>query len=231
MKQATPAGGVSIGSSSISVSSSSASANVPAVNSAAAASLPSVNAIAAQFAGQLTANMPNRQSNWGLDEDSGRRAGVKGGGGTRMDSTARHTLMAKLAAGAGMDMPAVNAPATDGAGGATSLGASGSNPAGLPSRFCVAVNMFDAAEETEADWALDIQEDVGEEVAKHGTLEECHVDSRANPPLTGAVYLRFQQLQSAVAAAQALHGRWFGKRLVSVMFLTEGEYDAKRQGW
>merc|ERR1719412_2531090 len=77
-------------------------------------------------------------------------------------------------------------------------------------------NMFDPATETEADFDLDIREDVMEEVQKYGTLRHIYVDKVSSD---GLVYLKF-----AKNTAQALNGRWFAQNQIKCEYMDEAAY-------
>merc|ERR1719412_2250865 len=74
-------------------------------------------------------------------------------------------------------------------------------------------SMFDPSTETEADFDLDIREDVMEEVSKYGTLRHIYVDKVSKE---GLVYLKFSAPDHAGAKAtfDALNGRWFGQNQI-----------------
>ena len=56
-----------------------------------------------------------------------------------------------------------------------------------------------------------------------GKVEHCFVDKRS----VGNVYLLFDALPSAKAAAEKLHGRWFDAKRIMVSYMTIPEYVAK----
>ena len=71
-------------------------------------------------------------------------------------------------------------------------------------------NMFDPAEESDADWDQEIREDVMEECGKFGTVVHCHVEKQKPG---GLVFLKFAALEPAVQAAMSLNGRFFACKL------------------
>ncbi len=83
--------------------------------------------------------------------------------------------------------------------------------------------MFDPTTETEVGWEHEIRDEVMEECSKFGKVIHCGVDKHS----MGDVYLLFEALGSAKAAAQALHGRWFALKQIQVKYLTLPEYVAK----
>merc|ERR1711890_108731 len=67
-------------------------------------------------------------------------------------------------------------------------------------------NMFDPVTEREPAWDQEIRDDVVEECNKHGEVMHIYVD-KASPQ--GNVYVKCVNVSTAVAAVNALHGRWF----------------------
>ncbi|CDH60257.1 splicing factor cc1-like protein [Lichtheimia corymbifera JMRC:FSU:9682] len=91
------------------------------------------------------------------------------------------------------------------------------------SRTIMLNNMFNPAEETEPDWVKDLETDVKEECTKFGQVEHIHV----NEDSLGEVYLKFESVESAQNALEALDGRWFGGKQISAVFVPEAIYNAK----
>lgn len=67
-------------------------------------------------------------------------------------------------------------------------------------------NMFDPLSETNPSWDIEIRDDVIEECNKHGGVLHVYVD-KASPQ--GNVYVKCPNINTAVAAVNSLHGRWF----------------------
>ena len=67
-------------------------------------------------------------------------------------------------------------------------------------------NMFDPVTEREPAWDQEIRDDVIDECNKHGGVSHIYVD-KASPQ--GNVYVKCPNVSTAVAAVNALHGRWF----------------------
>ncbi|CAM9418416.1 unnamed protein product, partial [Heterosigma akashiwo] len=183
--------------------------------------------------------------NWKLDDD--------GGQGMAMSVQNKVQLMAKLGQQAGIQLPpqaaelakanpllaplAGAAVPTPGAGallggfpGAPPPPAgpppapSAPPPAGSPS-FCFLIrNMFDPSTETEDGWDLDVKEDVEEECSKYGPVLHSYVEAQRPG---GLVYLLFSTVAAAQQAAQALNGRWFAGRAISVEYLVPEAYVAQ----
>ena len=164
----------------------------------------------------------------------------------RMTSSQKTELRFKLAARAGIALPArqavpvpVPAPSppsmvasgaaplgSDG-GGSGSGGGGGGGIAGAPSTCLVLQNVFDLAEEaaTGADWDVELKgEVVGEVSAKHGAVRHSYVES-ARPG--GLVYLMMGTVDAAASVAAAMHGRFFGGHELGVRFVPPPEYEAK----
>ncbi|KAL8478859.1 hypothetical protein ACS0TY_030661 [Phlomoides rotata] len=99
-------------------------------------------------------------------------------------------------------------------------------PVGTPSECLLLKNMFDPATEDEPEFDLDIRDDVQEECSKYGGVKHIYVDKNS----AGYVYLRFDSVEGAARAQQAMHRRWFARRLISAIFLQPYEYDAKFKG-
>ncbi|GFQ02661.1 RNA-binding protein 39 [Phtheirospermum japonicum] len=99
-------------------------------------------------------------------------------------------------------------------------------PIGTPSECLLLKNMFDPATEVDAEFDLDIRDDVRDECSKYGQVKHIHVDKNS----AGYVYLRFDSVEAASLAQQAMHKRWFARRLISAIFLQPYEYDAKFKG-
>jgi len=161
---------------------------------------------------------------WKLEDDD-QSSGRQGGGGVAMNANTRRALMAKLAGGVGGDMVAEQQQRT-----AQAIAASvpkDTGPGriqGAPSKFLLIKNMFNPAEETEADWADAVREDTEIECSKFGKVLHCSVDQQSQG---GHVYLMFDSIQAGVDASHALHGRWFAKRMVQVEYLKRDVYIEK----
>ena len=72
-------------------------------------------------------------------------------------------------------------------------------------------NMFDPTQEAAANptWDAEVRDDVIEECNKYGGVVHLLVD-KVSP--TGNVYVKCPNIATAVAAVNALHGRWFAGR-------------------
>ena len=77
-------------------------------------------------------------------------------------------------------------------------------------------NMFDPINEREPAWDQEIRDDVVEECNKHGGVVHIYVD-KASPQ--GNVYVKCPNIACAVAAVNALHGRWFAGKYPVLLLL------------
>lgn len=78
----------------------------------------------------------------------------------------------------------------------------------MPSIYC---------RESAPNWDVEIRDDVIEECNRHGGCVHVFVD-KASPQ--GNVYVKCPTINTAVAAVNSLHGRWFGGELVRIEKLT-----------
>ncbi|GAA6028663.1 hypothetical protein JCM8097_007336 [Rhodosporidiobolus ruineniae] len=131
----------------------------------------------------------------------------------KLDQNARIELMQKLAR---TDRPAFDLP---------------SKPMFRPhipqnqTRNVLMKNAFNAAEETERDWDLDLAEDVkGECESKYGPVVDIYVVKES----AGEIYIRFEAVEGAVKAVQGLNGRWFGGRQIEASHATDMAFDHSR---
>ena len=63
-----------------------------------------------------------------------------------------------------------------------------------------------------------------EESGKYGAVLHCYVEAKLPG---GLVYMVFAQVESAVKAATALHGRWFAGRGITVEYVRPEVYETK----
>merc|ERR1719186_1156970 len=163
----------------------------------------------------------------GLDQDDEK--------GFDLGATGRLALMAKLAEGTGMKVPDQARAAL--------MGGNMSEPAPPPQRVNVAParrkdreehtmpaiatqcfmlsNMFDPINEREPAWDQEIKDDVVEECNKHGGVVHIYVD-KASPQ--GNVYVKCPNIACAVAAVNALHGRWFAGKVITAAYVPVANY-------
>ena len=77
-------------------------------------------------------------------------------------------------------------------------------------------NMFDPAEESAPNWDQEVKDDVIEEGAKHGGFLHIMVDKASSQ---GNVYVKCPNVSTAVAAVNALHGRWFAGKVITAAYV------------
>uniref|UniRef100_A0A673Z7C2 RNA binding motif protein 39b n=1 Tax=Salmo trutta TaxID=8032 RepID=A0A673Z7C2_SALTR len=77
-------------------------------------------------------------------------------------------------------------------------------------------NMFSPQSENEPGWDIEIQDDVMEECNKHGGIVHIYVDK--NSP-QGNVYVKCPTIPTAMAAVNALHGRWFAGKMITAAYV------------
>ena len=152
-------------------------------------------------------------ANWKLDDDDGAK-------GMQLNSQSRAMLMAKLGQSAGIQVPIppavpITAP--------VQVQPAVPQIAGVPSTCFMICNMFDPSEETGDDWDADIREDVSEECSKFGRVLSCYVEKRKPG---GLVYMMFDSIQTSMAAAASLHGRFFAGRMITVTYFDPSLFNA-----
>ncbi|XP_036273902.1 RNA-binding protein 39 isoform X9 [Pipistrellus kuhlii] len=168
-----------------------------------------------------------------LDSDELERTGID------LGTTGRLQLMARLAEGTGLQIP----PAAQQA-----LQMSGSLAFGAVAEFSFVIdlqtrlsqqteasalaaaasvqplatqcfqlsNMFNPQTEEEAGWDTEIKDDVIEECNKHGGVIHIYVDKNS---AQGNVYVKCPSIAAAIAAVNALHGRWFAGKMITAAYV------------
>lgn len=181
--------------------------------------------------GHVTERTGEMQGVSALDSDEMDRAGID------LGATGRLQLMAKLAEGTGFQIPeyaanALNigaqnpaaAPAT-----AISTNIMGSTPPAPPASSAPPIatqcfmlsNMFDPTSESRSNWDQEIRDDVIDECNKHGGVLHLYVD-KASPQ--GNVYVKCPTIAAAVASVNALHGRYFGGKMITAAYVPLPNY-------
>ncbi|XP_029358719.1 LOW QUALITY PROTEIN: RNA-binding protein 39-like [Echeneis naucrates] len=168
-----------------------------------------------------------------LDSDELERTGID------LGTTGRLQLMARLAEGTGLQIPPAAQQALQMSGaiaiGAMAAVSAAMNPAmnpalnmnmnsaalNLPSQplatHCFQLsNMFNPNSEEAPGWEMDIQHDVIEECNKHGGVVHIYVDK--NSP-EGNVYVKCPSIPAAMAAVNALHGRYFAGKMITAAYV------------
>uniref|UniRef100_A0AAY4D4P1 RRM domain-containing protein n=1 Tax=Denticeps clupeoides TaxID=299321 RepID=A0AAY4D4P1_9TELE len=162
-----------------------------------------------------------------LDNDELERTGID------LGTTGRLQLMARLAEGTGLQIPpaaqqALQMSGTIPFGGlaaaaapALNLGPSMNQAMNLPTQplatHCLQLsNMFNPQSENDPGWDREIQDDVIEECNKHGGIVHIYVDKNS---LQGNVYVKCPSIPAAMAAVNALHGRWFAGKMITAAYV------------
>ncbi|XP_062842410.1 RNA-binding protein 39a isoform X2 [Trichomycterus rosablanca] len=165
-----------------------------------------------------------------LDNDELERTGID------LGTTGRLQLMARLAEGTGLQIPPAAqqalqmtntmvamaaATAAMNPGLSFNLGVPPNQPLNLPSQpiatHCFQLsNMFDPNSENDPGWDVEIQDDVIEECNKHGGVIHIYVDKKS---AEGNVYVKCPTIPAAMAAVSALHGRWFGGKMIKAAYV------------
>uniref|UniRef100_A0A8C9ZYN2 RNA binding motif protein 39a n=1 Tax=Sander lucioperca TaxID=283035 RepID=A0A8C9ZYN2_SANLU len=170
-----------------------------------------------------------------LDSDDLERSGID------LGTTGRLQLMARLAEGSGLQMPPAAQQALQ-MSGVIAIGAmaavSGIHALShththsltdtltqthlfthtLPlATHCFQLsNMFHPNSEKPPGWEIDIQHDVIEECNKHGGVVHVYVDKNS---AQGNVYVKCPSIPAAMAAVNALHGRFFAGKMITAAFV------------
>uniref|UniRef100_U9UN45 RRM domain-containing protein n=1 Tax=Rhizophagus irregularis (strain DAOM 181602 / DAOM 197198 / MUCL 43194) TaxID=747089 RepID=U9UN45_RHIID len=92
-----------------------------------------------------------------------------------------------------------------------------------PTRCVLLKNMFNPDEETESNWAEELEEDVKSECIKYGPVVHISVDRES----AGDIYMKFDSVSSAQAAVNGLNGRWFGGNQISAVFILDMFYNVR----
>ncbi|KAM7421791.1 hypothetical protein PAMA_010036 [Pampus argenteus] len=150
--------------------------------------------------------------------------------GIELGTTGRLQLMARLAEGTGLQIPPAAQQALQMSGaiaiGAMAAVSAAMNPAlnmnslNLPSQplatHCFQLtNMFTNSEDFPG-WETDIQHDVIDECNKHGGIVHIYIDKNS---AEGNVYVKCPSIPAAMAAVNALHGRYFAGQVITAAFV------------
>uniref|UniRef100_A0A4W4EWE6 RRM domain-containing protein n=1 Tax=Electrophorus electricus TaxID=8005 RepID=A0A4W4EWE6_ELEEL len=167
-----------------------------------------------------------------LDNDELERTGID------LGTTGRLQLMARLAEGTGLQIPPAAQQALQMSGSMVAMAAATgeaamnpglsfninvptNQPLNLPSQpiatHCFQLsNMFDPNSENDPGWDIEIQDDVIDECNKHGGVIHIYVDKKS---AEGNVYVKCPTIPAAMAAVSALHGRWFGGKMIKAAYV------------
>ncbi|XP_050974117.1 RNA-binding protein 39b isoform X2 [Labeo rohita] len=163
-----------------------------------------------------------------LDSDELERTGID------LGTTGRLQLMARLAEGTGLQIPAAAKQALQMSGSVAFgnlanasttqpiLPSPGMNQAlNLPNQplatHCLQLsNLFSPQTENDPGWDLEIKDDVIEECRKHGGIVHIYVDKNSSE---GNVYVKCPTIPVAMAVVSALHGRWFAGKMITAAYV------------
>ncbi|GFV07423.1 RNA-binding protein 39 [Trichonephila clavipes] len=148
-----------------------------------------------------------------LDSDELDRTGID------LGATGRLQLMAKLAEGTDLNIPAAAVSALQMSQGMVTPQQTITPP--IATQCFLLSNMFDPASETNPNWDEEIRNDVIEECRKHGGAMHVFVD-KMSPQ--GNVYVKCPTIAAAVASVTALHGRWFAGRMITAAYVPVVNY-------
>merc|ERR1711976_487846 len=158
-------------------------------------------------------HVTEQHANNSLEQDD-ERAGFD------LGATGRLALMAKLAEGTGMKVPEQARNALYGVQYPVSrVNVAAKQEQNLPpiaTQCFMLSNMFDPITEWEPNWDQEISDDVIDECNKHGGVQHIYVD-KASPQ--GNVYVKCPNISTAVAAVNALHGRWFAGKVITAAYV------------
>jgi len=154
-----------------------------------------------------------------LDQDD-ERAGFD------LGATGRLALMAKLAEGTGMKVPESARAALYGVQEPpprvnVAPKQQEQNLPPIATQCFMLSNMFDPVMERDPHWDQEIRDDAIEECNKHGGVTHIYVD-KASPQ--GNVYVKCPNISTAVAAVNALHGRWFAGKVITAAYVPVTNY-------
>ncbi|XP_074868206.1 RNA-binding protein 39 isoform X3 [Carettochelys insculpta] len=160
-----------------------------------------------------------------LDSDELERTGID------LGTTGRLQLMARLAEGTGLQIPPAAQQALQ-MSGSLAFGAvadlqtrltqqnevlaAAASVQPLATQCFQLSNMFNPQTEEEAGWDTEIKDDVIEECNKHGGVIHIYVDKNS---AQGNVYVKCPSIAAAIAAVNALHGRWFAGKMITAAYV------------
>uniref|UniRef100_A0A674B8E7 RNA binding motif protein 39b n=1 Tax=Salmo trutta TaxID=8032 RepID=A0A674B8E7_SALTR len=155
-----------------------------------------------------------------LDNDELERTGID------LGTTGRLQLMARLAEGTGLQIPPAAQQALQMSGSIHSTPihfvnmAAGHEPLNAATGYSLPTAVQHVqptvVRENEPGWDVEIQDDIIEECNKHGGIVHIYLDK--NSP-QGNVYIKCPTIPTAMAAVNALHGRWFAGKMITAMYV------------
>uniref|UniRef100_A0A8D3DEN7 RRM domain-containing protein n=1 Tax=Scophthalmus maximus TaxID=52904 RepID=A0A8D3DEN7_SCOMX len=170
--------------------------------------------------GNVTERTDGSSASSFLDNDELERTGID------LGTTGRLQLMARLAEGTGLQIPPAAQQALQ-MSGAIALGAMAVLTC-LSARLSVCSSVCKCCLNTKCvcfsveapGWDVDIQHDVIEECNKHGGVVYVYVDKNSE----GNVYVKCPSIPAAMAAVNALHGRYFAGKMITAAFVPLSTY-------
>uniref|UniRef100_A0A667YMC8 RNA binding motif protein 39a n=1 Tax=Myripristis murdjan TaxID=586833 RepID=A0A667YMC8_9TELE len=144
-----------------------------------------------------------------LDSDELERTGID------LGTTGRLQLMARLAEGTGLQIPPAAQQALQ-MSGAIAIGAMAAVSAPPPRLLLLRLSGSCSVAEEAPGWDVDIQHDVIEECNKHGGVVHIYVDKNSTE---GNVYVKCPTIPAAMAAVNALHGRYFAGKMITAAYV------------
>eukprot|EP00479_Gromia_sphaerica_P011585 TRINITY_DN577_c0_g1_i2.p1 TRINITY_DN577_c0_g1~~TRINITY_DN577_c0_g1_i2.p1 ORF type:complete len:224 (-),score=42.79 TRINITY_DN577_c0_g1_i2:222-893(-) len=148
----------------------------------------------------------------------------EGTAGVRLTAQSRQILMQRLSQSSGFPAGTVPPQGVPGVSASNPMAALVTQmPQQMASQFVQLQNMFDPSSESEADWELDIQEDVEEECSKFGKVLHVHVDKNTE----GHVFMKFDTPAGAQTAVSALNGRWFAQKQIIAGVISKDLYEKR----
>ncbi|XP_034977846.2 RNA-binding protein 39 isoform X1 [Zootoca vivipara] len=160
-----------------------------------------------------------------LDSDELERTGID------LGTTGRLQLMARLAEGTGLQIPPAAQQALQMSGSLafsavadlqtrlsqqSEVLAAAASVQPLATQCFQLSNMFNPQTEEDAGWDTEIKDDVIEECNKHGGVAHIYVDKNS---AQGNVYVKCPSIAAAIAAVNALHGRWFAGKMITAAYV------------
>merc|ERR1712242_639324 len=101
------------------------------------------------------------------------------------------------------------------------VGGSGGIQAQVTTPCFQLANLFNPAEETEAGWQNEIRDDILLQAQGYGGVCHIHVDPVS---VEGVVYIKSPSIAVAAKTVQALHGRFFGGKMIKASYIPEQAY-------
>ncbi|KAK5116514.1 hypothetical protein LTR62_008063 [Meristemomyces frigidus] len=92
----------------------------------------------------------------------------------------------------------------------------------VASRCVLLKNVYNQAEETEAGWQKELEDDIKMECdEKYGLVKHIGLALDNND---GEIYIKFDRVQGGENAFRGLNGRWFGGRMITAQYVVDAVY-------